>query len=171
MKPIRSQVGRDLRWHRTRLFPTTYELRAGDEVVATLASRGWFHRNAEITVAEDRWLIRPPAFFSRSLLIERLADGQPVATYVGRFRGGDLTFASGERYTLSRQGLLPLAIRVQNETGSTILATHWKWPSFRTAGRVEIEGAGASDPHLGLLVALAFQVLLLRRRRARRNSG
>lgn len=171
MKPIRSQVGRDLRWHRIRLLPTTYELRAGDEVVATLMSRGWFRRTAEITLAEDRWLIRPPALFSRSLLIERLADGQRVASYVGRFRGGELTFESGERYTLSRQGLLPLSIRVQNETGSTILALHWSWPSFRRAGRVQIEPAGAADPHLGLLAATAFQVLLLRRRRARRSSG
>ena len=170
MKPMRGQIGRELRWLRTSLMPTEYELHSGDDIVARIVTKGWFRRTAEITLAEDRWVIRPPRLITRSLLIERQADGEPVALYEGRLRSGDLTFTSGEVFTISRQGLFPLSIRVDNATGSRILTVNWGWPSIRNVGQVQIEAAGSAEPLLGLLTVIAFHVLVLRRRRAARSG-
>ena len=171
MIPIRTQIGRELRWRRTRLLPTEYELTSSVDLVGRLRFMGWLRRSAVITLAEDRWLIRPPGLITRSLIVERLEDSEHVATYRGGLRTGHLTFTNGDVYTISRQGLIPLSIRVQNATGSMIVSIHWSWPSFRNAGRVEIGSAGSAEPRLGLITAVAFNVLVLRRRRAARSGG
>jgi hypothetical protein len=164
-------IGRELRWYRSRLLmPTKSELRAGDDVVATVVTKGWLRRAADITTAEDRWTVRPPGLVTRTFLIERTADGSQVAEYHGRIRQGDLRFTNGESYTLSGRGLLPLSIRVENQHGSVLLTIRLGWPSIRRTGRVEIDSAGSAEPQLGLLAAFAFHVLAVRRRRAARRS-
>ena len=37
MLSIRNAVGKELKWHRTSLLPAAYELRMGEDVLATLA--------------------------------------------------------------------------------------------------------------------------------------
>jgi hypothetical protein len=170
-KNLHAVLGLPLTWHRTGLMPRTYEFRAGDDVLAQVASPGWFSLQMRAVVRGETWRIRKPSLFSLRILIEDWSTGEKKGEYRGGFTSGSLRTSSGREYRFTRTALLPRRIRVLASSGSAILQVVWGWLSFGQIATTTIEPAGSAEPELDLIAMTAFVVLLRRRRRAARSSA
>lgn len=169
MRLLAEMMGRELYWWKDRLLGRSWELRAGDNVLATIDVRGLTGRSATIASAEGSWSISHAHLFSRRLLVST-TDGSPVAEYHPGFRTGELRFADGAEYPVTT-GILPRSIRATNGAGSPLVTQTWLWPGLRRVARVEIEPAGTAEDRLGLVTGLALLILYYRRRAAAASSG
>ena len=108
MKQIQDLSGRELRWVQPRAFQCSYELRDGDQVVATLQSPQ-FSSAAVFESGGGRWTFRRAGFWvPRTLVFD--ASERPIATYHPSFwlPGGSLeiegvgTLRAKSNFSLSR---------------------------------------------------------------------
>jgi len=171
MKPVRALIGRELTWHRTRLLPPAYELRADSEPAARLVWQSAFRSTVRAETAEGEWRFRRPALFTRRVLVEDAGTGALLAEYTGSLRGGRLRTADQRELRFSRVGFIPRTVRVSLDSGSEVLIIAWRWIGLRIVARMDVPSAGTAEPALGLLACLAFYILLQRRRRAAASSG
>lgn len=171
MKSLRDVMGRELIWHRVRLAPARYELRVGDETLVVLDQPRLFGREVHVSANGGEWRIRRPRLFSRGLSIRNVAADSEAAEYRGGLRGGTLRTADGREYRITPAGILPRTLALSLATGSGVITVSWRFPPLGRVARTSIEPAGAAEPQLGLLAAIAFYVLLVRRRRAARSSA
>jgi hypothetical protein len=167
--PIRESIGRAMRWRRTRLLPAAFELRAGEETLATLEWPGLFSRSAIATSGGGRWRFRRPSLFSLSVDVEDTESGARIASYSPAPLRGTLRFADGRAFRIGRDSLFG-RLKAWREDGGELLSFPRRL-TFGGGGPVQIEAAATAEAGLDLLVAFAFYVLTLRRRRAARSSG
>ncbi len=166
MKPIRDVIGRELLWHRTRMIPVRYELRADAEPLATVEWLNPFRAQVRAAAASDAWRMRKAGPFSRRVLVTDWTNGRDAAEYTGGVMRGAIRLADGREFELSRLGFLPRAIAVRRRDGGEILRITWRWVSLRVVGSLAVEPSAAAEPALGMLASLALFVLVLRRKRA-----
>ena len=81
MKKIQSLSGRELRWVQPKAFQCSYELRDGDEVVATLRSSRKFSSTVDFESADGRWTFRRVGFCVSRTLVFGDDPERPLATY------------------------------------------------------------------------------------------
>jgi hypothetical protein len=86
-----------LRWTQPRLFDRNYELRCGEDTVATLSFRSAFGSLATAETAAGVWTFKRVGFWQTRATVR--AEGQPVDLAVFEHNtwsgGGTLTFADG----------------------------------------------------------------------------
>jgi len=169
MSSIRESIGREMRWHRTRLLPAAFELRAGDEMIATLEWPALFSRSAIATTGGARWRFRRPALLSLSVDVEDAESGARIASYAPAPLRGTLRFADGRAFRIGRDHPFG-TLKAWREDGGELLSFARRL-TIRGGGPMRIEAAAAAESGLDVLVTFAFYVLTLRRRRAARSSG
>lgn len=169
MRPIREQVGREMRWRRTRFIPRAFELRAGDEVLASLTWPKLIGRQAIATAAEGEWRFRRASLFSLRVVLEDAATGAQVGEYSSAPLSGTLRLSDGREYGVGRDSLFG-RFRLRRASGGEI-AWFPRRPAFTGGGPMQLEAAASAEPQLGLLTTFAFFLLTLRRRRAAASSG
>lgn len=167
MRSIRDLVGREMKWHRTRLFPAAYELRMGDDVLANLAWEGVFGSAALATTADGSWVFRRPRPFTFQLRIEDAATGTVLGRYSPGFPG-ELRFADDSLFRFGRLGLVG-PLRVLREDGGTLVKFSKRL--VPGGGPVILEAAAMAEPRIALLTTFGFYLLTLKRRRAARSSS
>jgi hypothetical protein len=169
LRPIRESIGREMRWRRTRFLPSAFELRAGDDIIASLEWPGIFSRSAIAATGDARLRFRRPAMFSLSVIVEDADTGTPVARYSPTPLRGTLRFENGRVFHIGRENLLG-RLKAWREDGGELLSFP-KRLAIGGGGLMEIEASAAAEPELGVLATFAFYVLTLRRRRAASSSG
>ena len=159
MRAISEVAAQELVWAQPSATTREHELRAGDELVATLR----FERRslAAASTAEGQWTFKRQGFWQPSVTVRVADSDDDIAVFHPRWSGG---------------GQLELENRRQLRLSSAnFWQTEWVWqdkekPLIRFKGRhgiikargeVEIESTDRADPELPLLTLLGWYLILL----------
>jgi hypothetical protein len=160
VRSIREAAGQELIWSQPAATRRSYELRAGDQVIATLRrERGSL---AEAEAAEGRWTFKREGFWHPRVTVRKAGSDENIAVFNPSWMGGG---------TLERSGKPPLRFKAAN-----FWRSQWDWEAdesspllhfksrhglLKTQGTLEIAGGAAGEPDLGLLALLGWYLLLL----------
>jgi len=149
-----------LQWSRPSWFRREFEIRSGESRVATLRIGGVFRAVGVFTSDDGTWTMAREGFLRTRATIR--SGEHDVAEFRSNAFGhaGDLTFASGSRFTLSINFWMT-RLEVRSQTGEPVLVLHRRGFCGRT-GDVEIAPTARSLAELPLLAAFGlFQFAML----------
>jgi hypothetical protein len=163
MKNLRDVVGHPMRWMQASAAEQTYELRAGDDVVATLR---WQKTGGSLALAESaegRWTFKRTGFFSPRVTVRAVGTESDIAVFTPDwFAGrGTLELASGRRFRWATMSFWRSQMAFCNEAGQPIVHYKPEWALQLAAAKVEIEQAAVAIAELSLLVLLGWYFMLL----------
>jgi len=158
-----------IEWVQPKTFQNRYELRSGDNLVATLEFPKAFGSLANATAADGRWTFKRVGFFSTRITIRIEGQEDELAIYHPKWTGseGRLQFTSGVEYIWKvanfwatqfvwQIGDQPI---IQYRPGlDESNVSDW----FKTQARVEILPEAAGIKELSLLVLLGWYLMILK---------
>jgi hypothetical protein len=165
MSTIRESVGQDLAWIQPARTQQSFELHAGDTVVATLRLE-----RASLAIGEGeghRWTFKREGFWHPRVTVRLPNSDDNAATFQSSWAGG---------------GSLELPDRVLRFGAANFWHSQWDWQDgdkhslvhfksqdgfLKMEGQIEIEPGAAALPELPLIVVLGWYLLVWRRRRRR----
>jgi hypothetical protein len=148
MRSLYKISGEELRWVKPKWLKRQYELRAGEEVVATLARSSG--SNAIGEWSGGRYVFSQKGWFNQRILVGADADAvAPLATFTRR--GGVLTLAGG-RTLFWRKPSVWKSRRVWSDGSATLV--EFNPASGYSSPRVMITPEGARLAKLPLLLLL-----------------
>lgn len=108
MRLIQEAADQELIWRQPSAFKGHHELRAGDEVLATLQWASMGGTVATARAAEGAWTFkRTLGFWQQRIEVRPLGHDRTVATFVPDWSGGGILTVEGERiFRWSSKGLL-----------------------------------------------------------------
>lgn len=162
MGMLQQYAGQELIWESSRAAKRTYELRSGEQVLATLAQPSAWNQRRVGSSDEGTFTLARVGFFKQRIVITDVSSGAELVSMPpsGWSRKATLTLSDGRTYLWRKSGFW----------GNT-----WAWldieerplmtlrqsGAFRVRCAVTIEPSAATDPHLALLAQLGwFQMLL-----------
>ncbi len=164
MGPIQGYAAHELLWTPSRTARRTYELGAGDQVLAVLVQPIWWRESRIGAAADGTWTFARVGVFRPRVVITDAGSGAEIASMArsGWTGSGALTLPDGRHY--------------QWRSGS-VWGSKWAWldaagqPLMRfnqfgvlnTQCTVAIEPPATMDPHLTLLAMLGWYLMLLTR--------
>src|ERR1700760_2835038 len=99
MRTIQDAAPSTLSWQQTQAFQREYELRAGDELLATLRKLRKLGRAMEAETGASRFTFEPSGFLRPRITIrEDGAAGEPAVFQNGFCSGGRLLLPDGRSY-------------------------------------------------------------------------
>jgi hypothetical protein len=125
MKGIADAVNRELEWTQPRALKMQYELRADDEVVATLGFRSSFGSFATAESADGCWTFKRVGFFQTKVTIRACSEDKEIAVFRNNTwsGGGTLELPDGRRI-LATTNLWQSKLEFKTESGQTMLQFH-----------------------------------------------
>ena len=163
MKNLRDVISHPMQWMQASAAERTYELRAGDDVVAT---RRWQKARGSLALAESvegKWTFKRTGFFSPRITVRAVGTESDIAVFTpDGFAGrGTLELADGGKFRWATMSFWRSQMAFCSEAGQPLV--HYKPESALqlAAAKVEIEQAGAAIPELSLLVLLGWYFMLL----------
>ncbi|GHO47966.1 hypothetical protein [Ktedonospora formicarum] len=146
-RDIRDFMGQPLEWKQPNIFQRVYELRVGDEVLATLAKQGVFKSAYDAWTPEGQWTIRREGFWQKDFAVLD-TQGNTIANGHTRMSGkAELWTASGNGYQWKNTNFWGTQWEWRNLEGMSLIAFHKK--------NVTILPAATDVPDLVLLAILA----------------
>lgn len=165
--PIRGTTPEPLLWVQPRLTRREFELRAGRDVVATLAWRGLFGWSATAETAEGRYRLRlRNPFFGAVVVHPGDSDSETAVLRPRLFGAGTVRFAGGRTFRLHPVNFLKRSGFVEDGTGATLFRlrlARFRW--VRLEASVELEPDADRVAELPVLLLLAWYARLLVRAR------
>ena len=171
MRNIESMVGRDLNWVRPGIFKRSYELHAGDIVVATLGWSTILSMEAKAESADGCCKFARKGIWKTEITVTQCEHAEPLVTFMGArisrnqkidLPGGKQVFLKTNfwrtRYTLETDTREPLAIISRERF-------------FSGANHLELRRRGTSYAEFPWLVLLMWYLILLARRRAQAHAA
>jgi hypothetical protein len=100
MNRIATLIGREPKWSQPHAFKMEYELRAGDEVVATLRFDSAFKARATGESADGRWRFDRLGMFCHRVVVTEHDSGAEILSFTPRKwgSGGVLEFPDGRTF-------------------------------------------------------------------------
>lgn len=160
MKTIREFAQRPLVWAQPRAFKSIYELRAEDEVLATLR---WEQKNRVVAEsAEGTWTFQRTGIFRQTVTVRTPGSEAEIAVLRPNWKGeGALEGPAGRRYLWKKISFWSYNWMFTAETGAPLLRLKTKPYLFRSAADLEIDYSAVSLSDLSLLAALGWYLMLL----------
>lgn len=164
VKPLDQAFDREWTWTRPRIARRHWELRAGDDVLATLEARAWVgSRMVGETAAGARALGHQGWFRGRVLLTD--PGGARIATFEPAWFGhGRAHFESGLSLQWTRADFWGRRWEFRDSDGLVQLAFLRRPSWFRSTTTVQVSDAGRKRPELADLVLLGYYLLQLMQR-------
>ncbi len=98
MRLIQEAADQELIWRQPRAMKVHYELRAGDEVLATLEwENAWGGTLAAARTAEGEWTFKRSGFWRPRIGVRPVGSDRDVATFVPDWMGNGILTVEGER--------------------------------------------------------------------------
>lgn len=161
MKKLADVADAELTWVQPSMRKQAYELRAGDEVVATLA---WQRGSLADALADDRhWTFKRAGFWQPRVTARVAGSDTDIAVFRPAWMGGGtLELAGGKVLRFSAANFWH-SQWVWQEPGTDTPLVHFKSQPglLKTGGQVEITPAARTLPELALLVLLGWYLLIL----------
>jgi len=163
MKQMRDFIGQPMKWAQTKAKERTYELRAGDDVLARLV---WQKPSGSLALAESadgKWSFKRTGFFSPKVTVRAPASESDIAVFtpdwhVGK---GSLEMAGGSRYRWATTSFWRSEMAFCNERGQPLVQYTPEWLLQLAAAKVEVTPAGVAVSELSLLTVLGWYFMLL----------
>lgn len=150
-----------LRWSRPSLWRREFELRSGDELVATLRISGALQPTGVVKIFDGVWTFRRRGFFQKTATIRASGQTTDVAEFRARAwtAGGELTFASGSRFWL-RANMWMTRLDVRTSAGEPVMFIHRHGLCGRTAD-VAIAPEARALPEIQFLATFGWYLFVM----------
>jgi hypothetical protein len=160
MKEI-SKVREQLRWVHPSALKMNYELRAAEELVATLRFRSLSGSFATAETAGGCWTFKRTGFLQTRATIRACGSEAEIATFKNNtWRGGGALTLSDGRNFLATTNLWQTHLEIQTEAGEVLirLQTSGFW---QTSADVNITSSGLEMPELPWMNLFAWYVIVM----------
>jgi hypothetical protein len=159
VRPIAETDGQELLWIQPAARKREHELRAGDDVVATLR----FQRGslADAQAAGGHWTFKRQGFWHPRVTVRTAGSDDDLAVFHPRWvGGGTLEFPDGLAVRLSSANFWQ-SEWVWQENEKPLIRFKGRHGLVKARGAVEIQPEDASRPDLAMLVLLGWYLILL----------
>ncbi len=165
MRPLREATGCEWVWQRPRLMSRLWELRAGEDLAATLEACGWTGARMTGETAGCRWDLRHEGFFLGRTVVRREGGVDALLELrPGWFGDGTIRCADGTALRWKRGDVWGRRWRVLDPDDHVQLEFTRQPAFFKSRTTVAATEVGRGRPDLPELVLLGFfQLRLLER--------
>jgi hypothetical protein len=160
MRSIAEVAGSELLWVQPSMMHQAFELRAGDEVVATLA----FQRSSLATAqtAEQSWTFKREGFWHPHVTARVADSDQNLAVFRPHWMGGGtLDLGDAGQLRFGAANFWHTQWDWQTSQGKSLVHFKSQHGFLKSGAQVEIEPDEATNPDLPLLVVLGWYLLVL----------
>ncbi len=166
-------VDHTLTWTKPRLFKSNYELRFGDELLATLRFQRIF-RSAAIAEGEDGcWIFDRRGILKRRTIVRLCGSSTTAATFRKNTwkEGGRLELSDGRTFTVIAS-LWKHSLEIQTDAGETLIQMNSRGV-FRPSAKVQMYRTCLHVPEFPWMVMLGWYLIIMMKRdaAARRAHG
>lgn len=149
MRKTAELVGQQLEWVQPSVFKMQYELRADDELAATLRFRSSFG-----SFADGCWTFKRMGFWRTRVTVRACGDDVDIATFQNNtWSGGGTLELSGGRKFLATTNFWQTNLEFQDELGSTLI-------KFKSGGLIHFSAIVSVEPNAISLSELPWVVML-----------
>ena len=161
MRKIIELVDQHVEWVQPRALKMHYELRASDELVATLHFRSSMGSFATGESADGCWTFKRVGFWQTRVTV-RLCDGDSdIASFKNNTwsGGGTLELSDGQMFPATTS-FWQTKLEFQNESGNTLI-------QFKSGGllhqsaKVEIQPSAIGTPELPFIMMLGWYLIVM----------
>ena len=154
----------EMTWTKTKskgVFKPEYELRAGNDVLATLRWKEAFGSLAEGETTSGRWTFKRCGFFRPRVTVRPAGQDVDAAVFIlTQWDGSGLVeFPDGRKFRWFRTSFWSATYTFAELHGATLLQFDPNW--LGTSAKLEIKPAAKSLPELSLLALLGWYLLIL----------
>lgn len=161
MKRIAGVIGRELKWVQPSTWKMEYELRAGDEILATLRFRSSFGSFATAESEDGCWTFKRIGFWQTRVTIRSCGSDTDIAVFKNNTwsGGGTLELPDGREFPATTN-LWQTNLQFKTDAGETLV-------QFRSGGlahlsaTVEISSDAAGVRELPLLVMFGWYLSVM----------
>jgi hypothetical protein len=171
MRTLTALVDHHLNWVQKKGLRSEYELRFGDELVATLRFPRMLSSRAIVETGDGNWAIERQGFFS-SRIVVRLADSETdLAVLNENAWKGTGTIELPEGRTLEiRMNMWKNTFQLLTASGEQLVETKGRG-FFRFSADVTMAHKASQWPELPWLVATVFYLMIMKRRDSAAHAG
>ncbi len=162
MKTLGDLIGHELKWVQPRRLNRRFELRAGDEVLATLS---WQKKWGSLAVAETaggQWTLKRSGFLRPRVTVRPAGSEADLALFAAGWWGdGVLEVVGGSRFFWKPTNFWRSEWVWSSSDGIPLLRIKAKARLVRMQGRLNVEPTAGSVPELMLLAVVGWYLLVL----------
>lgn len=162
MEPLTVNAGQQLLWEPSNIARRAYELRDGEQVVATTVQLSFWRPDRTLTTATNRWILNWIGM-TKSRLVISDPEGATVAQVAsaGWKNSATLTLGTGETYTWRSNGFWGVSWSWADQSGQ-VVATLTPGGVWRRRCTVTVGPASVAPPMLALLAAAGWALIQIR---------
>lgn len=169
MEPIASKLDQELEWIQPKALQRYFELRAGEQVLASLEFATSFGSLATASSADGIWTFKRVGFFNPRITIRRAGEDDDLAVYRTGWTGahGRLELNDGRTFAWHTANFWATQFYFSDSQGDPLVtflsgidekkASDW----FKIQARVRIDSGGERLAELPLLVLLGLYLIIL----------
>jgi hypothetical protein len=171
MRKISALVDHEIEWQQLKGLKSEFELRFGDEIVATMKLPKMLSSAAVFRCEEGSWTIERVGFFSSKTIVHAEGSTKEVGTYSPRpWKGGGIVELTEGRKLELRTNVWKGTFEWCTEEGESIV--HMKGRGFlKYVVDVRMGRSALKWPELPWLIALVFYQMLMMRRDSAAHSA
>ncbi|MDP2886627.1 MAG: hypothetical protein Q8P51_16585 [Ignavibacteria bacterium] len=164
MRKISALVDHEIIWQQLPGFKSEFELRFGDDLVATMKLPKMLSSAAVFQCEEGSWTIERVGLLSSKTVVRGGTSNVEIATYTGRtWKGGGTVELSEGRKLELRMNIWKSTFEWCTDAGESLV--HMKGRGFlKYYVDVRMNRSALKWPELPWLVALAFYQMIMMRR-------
>jgi hypothetical protein len=172
MPKLEESIGTELRWVQPHALQREFELRAGEDTVATLMFRSTFGSLAAAQAGERRWTFKRVGFWRSHVTVRVEGQDTDLAVYHNNTwtAGGTLVFADGRAYR-ANSNFWQTTFQFSNASDQALVRFTKVGGMFHLSCDVQVEPAGATLTELPWLVALGCYLVVKMRDDAAGGAG
>jgi hypothetical protein len=162
MRTIQDAAPSNLSWQQPQALRCEYELRAGDELLATLRKTSTFGSAMDAEIGASRFTFKPEGFFrSRITVQETGAAGEPAVFQSGFCGGGRLALPDGRSYRWKMTSFWGSSRwAFVDDSDRPLVRFKSRNRLFRAGSDVEVGPGALALPELPVLILLGWYLLL-----------
>lgn len=162
MKTIHESGQRELSWIQPRKHKRDYELRADEEVLATLRWEKQQKQTAAGETAEGRWTFRRQGFLHQHVEARQSESELEVARFQPLWRGGGtLEFPDGRRFGLRPTSFWNAEWAWTTAANDILLRIKRAARPATAKGHIDLLPGASAIPELSLLILLGWYLIIL----------
>jgi hypothetical protein len=169
VESIANFAGTPLYWVQPKAFERWFELRAGDQVIATLEWETSCGTLARGSAPDGSWTFKRVGFLNPRITVRQSGSEVDIAVFWPRLMGdGTLEFASGSAFRWQSTNFWGTDWMFAANDGTPLLALKQGSKEgrlsdlFKTQSLVEIHPGAGAVPELPLLVLIGWYLMILR---------
>ena len=152
MRLIQEAADQDLIWRQPSAMKMDYELRAGDEILATLQWKNAWGTFATARTAEGEWTFKRSGFWQQRIEVRPVGSDSTVATFVPDWMGNGILTVEGERtFRWAGKGFWGLEKLWQEREDAPPLLGFKRVGGLKTEARVVLSPVAAALPEIAQL--------------------